>query len=242
MRASREGLLVWLGTIVAVAGTLRLGFWQLDRAAQKSALIEQQAQRRDLPALAGAELARTPEAAEQQQHRRIVVRGRWLGPVLYLDNQPHDGRIGFIAVAPLLLGDRDAVLVQRGWSPRDPADRTRVAALLLEPGLVELQARIAPWPSRRLQLGAADTGPIRQNLDAAALQREWGVGLRPLSLLELRHNGTAADGWTRQWPAPVADVGKHQGYALQWFALAALIAGLAVWYRMLKPRRREDRR
>lgn len=241
MRASREAVLVWLGAIVAVAATLRLGFWQLDRAAQKQAVVQQLAQRRDLAPLVGTELARTPEAAEQQLHRRIVVSGRWLGPVVYLDNQPLDGRIGFIAVAPLLLADRDAVLVQRGWSPRDAGDRSRVAPLPLEPGVVELQARVGAWPSRRLALGAADTGPIRQNLDAAALQREWGVGLRPLSLLELRDGNPSGDGWVRHWPEPVADIGKNHGYALQWFALAALIAGLTLWYRILKPRR-EDRR
>ena len=241
MRTSREAVLVWLGAIVAIGATLRLGVWQLDRAAQKSALVQQLEQRRDLPQLGAAELARAPEVAAQQLHRRVALSGRWLGPVLYLDNQPLDGRIGFIAVAPLLLGDRDAVLVQRGWSPRDPADRNRVVPPAHAPGVVELQARVASWPSRRLELGATEAGPIRQNLDAATLQREWGVPLRPLSLLETGGSDPPGDAWVRRWTVPAADVGKHHGYALQWFALAALIAGLTVWYRILKPRR-EDRR
>ena len=40
----------------------------------------------------------------------------------------------------------------------------------------------------------------------------------------------------RQWPAPAADVSKNQGYALQWFALCALITGLYVWFQLLRPR------
>ncbi len=39
----------------------------------------------------------------------------------------------------------------------------------------------------------------------------------------------------RQWSAPAVDVGKHHGYAFQWFALAALIVGLCVWFQLLRP-------
>ncbi len=45
----------------------------------------------------------------------------------------------------------------------------------------------------------------------------------------------AADSLLRQWPAPAVDVGKHHGYAFQWFALAALIVGLCVWFQLLRP-------
>ncbi|HEX6720442.1 MAG TPA: SURF1 family cytochrome oxidase biogenesis protein, partial [Burkholderiaceae bacterium] len=78
--------------------------------------------------------------------------------------------------------------------------------------------------------------PIRQNLDAAQLAHEAGVAFRPLSLLQL--DGAAArDALVREWPVPSQEVWKHHGYALQWFALSALIAGLAVWYRLIRPRR-----
>jgi surfeit locus 1 family protein len=241
MRVTRHAALIWLGAAVAVAATVRLGLWQLDRAAQKTALQQERQQREVLPPIPAADLARTMPEAEAQHHRRITLGGRWLGPLLYLDNQPLDGRVGFVAVAPLLLGSGDAVLVRRGWSPRDPADRSRVPPLALPEGPVTLSARIAPWPSRRFELGEADQGLIRQNLDSAMLAREWGVVLRPLSLLEQQQAGQPDDGWIRSWPLPALDIGKHHGYAFQWFALATLITGLTLWYRLIRPRR-EDRR
>jgi surfeit locus 1 family protein len=227
MRFSRDAVLTWLGAVVAVTATVRLGMWQLDRAAQKSAWVHDQAQRAQLPALTQADLARTPDLAMAQWFRPQLT--------LFLDNQPLDGRAGFVAVTPLLIAPGDAVLVQRGWAPRDPADRTRVSTPPFAPGVVSVAARVAPLPSRRFELGGADDGPIRQNLDAAELARQWGIELRPLSLLELRPT-SPDDGWIRKWPAPAQDIGKHHGYAFQWFALAALIAGLTIWYRIVRPR------
>ena len=135
-----------------------------------------------------------------------------------------------------LLATGDALLVQRGWAPRDAQDRARLPAFDTPSGEVRVEGRIAPWPSHRLELAAAEAGPIRQNLDAAQLAREAGVSLRPLSLLQL-DGPDVRDALVREWPVPSQDVWKHHGYALQWFAISALIGGLAVWYRLIRPRR-----
>jgi surfeit locus 1 family protein len=236
-----QSLLVWLGAVVAVLATVTLGLWQLDRAAQKTALLQVEEQRIALAPLPVPQLARTAAEAAQQHHRTIRVAGRWLERhTVYLDNRPLEGRSGFIVVTPLLLGPGDAVLVQRGWAPRDAADRTRLPRLATPDGEVMLHARIAALPSTRLALQDKDDGPIRQNLDAAALQRATGVPLRPLTLLQLPE-GAADDALVRQWPAPAQDVWKNYGYAFQWFALAALIGALTVWYRILGPSRAKRR-
>ncbi|MCW5656372.1 MAG: SURF1 family protein [Burkholderiaceae bacterium] len=228
--------LLWLGVLVAVAGTARLGLWQLDRAGQKTRLEQAVNERARLLPLPPAQLAREIEEVEGQLHRRVAIHGRWMAQhTLALDNRPLHGRAGFILVTPLELAPGDAVLVQRGWAPRDPHDRTRLPAVDPSPGVVRVEGRIAPWPSHRLQLGSAEQGPIRQNLDAAQLAREAGVVFRPLSLLQL--DGPGRDALVREWPVPSQDVWKHHGYALQWFAMSALIAGLAVWYRLIRPRR-----
>jgi surfeit locus 1 family protein len=230
--------LVWLGVTVAVAGTARLGVWQLDRAAQKIRLEQAVNERANLPPLPPEQLAHRPEVAEAQLHRRVALSGRWMpAHTVALDNRPLHGRAGFVIVTPLELAPGDAVLVQRGWVPRDAHDRTRLPVLDTPPGDVRVQGRIAPWPSHRFELAeAAEHGPIRQNLDAAQLAREAGVGLRPLSLLQL-DGSDGRNALVREWPVPSQDVWKHHGYALQWFALSALIAGLTVWYRLIRPRR-----
>ena len=229
--------LVWLGVLVAVAATARLGVWQLDRAAQKTHLEQSVNERAQMPPLAGDRLAREPQSVEAQLHRRVSLNGRWLAPhTVALDNRPLHGRAGFVIVTPLLLAAGDAVLVQRGWVPRDAQDRARLPAFDTPSGEVRVEARIAPWPSHRLELAASEAGPIRQNLDAAQLAREAGVALRPLSLLQL-DGPDARDALVREWPVPSQDVWKHHGYALQWFAISALIAGLTVWYRLIRPRR-----
>jgi surfeit locus 1 family protein len=150
------------------------------------------------------------------------------------------GRPGFFVLTPLLLPAGDAVLVQRGWIPRDAAQRTRLQPIDTPAGEVSLEGRVAPPPSHLYEFAAAasEAGPIRQNVELAALGREWRLALRPLSVQQLPTARAPADGLLRDWPLPAVDVGKHHGYAFQWFALSALITGLYVWFQLLRPRRR----
>ncbi|MFY9512097.1 MAG: SURF1 family protein, partial [Rubrivivax sp.] len=122
---NRRGWVLLAATLLGTALTARLGVWQLDRAAQKNTLQAALDQRRALPPLPAAELALAEPQAAAQHHRSIVLEGRWMAErTVYLDNRQMNGRPGFYAVTPLLLADGTAVLVQRGWLPRDAADRT----------------------------------------------------------------------------------------------------------------------
>ncbi|MBA4177897.1 MAG: transmembrane cytochrome oxidase [Leptothrix sp. (in: Bacteria)] len=229
---------VLLAALVAAAGTARLGLWQLDRAAQKVALHEAQQRQRSRPPLAAADLARDGAEATAQVHRNVVLQGEWLAAhTVFLENRQMNGRPGFFAVTPLRLADGSAVLVERGWTPRDLMDRTRVAAPPAPDGMVSVHGRIAPRPGRLYEFDGAASGAIRQNLDIAAFARETGLTLRTFSIVQDDGPRPSADGLLRQWPAPTADVQKHYGYAFQWFALCALIIGLYVWFQLIRPRR-----
>ena len=144
---------------------------------------------------------------------------------------------GFFAVTPLRLDDGTAVLVQRGWLPRDQADRTRIVAAPPPVGRVQVQGLIAPPPGRLYEFDTAASGAIRQNLDINAFARETGLRLRPLSVQQQDDATQPSDGLMRQWSAPASGVHKHYGYAFQWFALSALILGLYVWSQLIRPRR-----
>jgi surfeit locus 1 family protein len=238
-RAQRAVVLV-----AALAGALltaRLGVWQLDRAAQKLALQQAMLGRAALPALSAGELAQDARQAEAQHWRRVRLQGRWRPEAtLYLDNRQMHGRPGFFVLTPLLLPAGDAVLVQRGWIPRDAAQRTRLQPIDTPAGEVSLEGRVAPSPSHLYEFAtaASEAGPIRQNVDLPALGREWRLALRPLSVQQLPDAVAPADGLQRDWPLPAVDVAKHHGYAFQWFAFSALITGLYVWFQLLRPRRR----
>ena len=233
--------IVLLAAIASAALTARLGLWQLDRAAQKTALQQALQQQRALPSLQQAQLAREPGALAAQLHRSVQLQGRWLPEhTVYLENRQMKGQPGFYAVTPLQLSDGSAVLVQRGWVPRDLLDRTRVVAPPPPEGVVQVLGRIAPGPARLYEFNGAASGPIRQNLDVLSYARETGLALRPLSLVQEDDAAAASpmsDGLQRKWPQPATGVEKHHGYAFQWFALCALIIGLYVWFQLICPAR-----
>ncbi|MBB4846185.1 surfeit locus 1 family protein [Paucibacter oligotrophus] len=229
--------LILAAALAAVALSARLGVWQLDRAAQKVALQEAVEQRAQLPALDAAQLSADAANAQLQLQRRVLLRGRWLSDkTVFLDNRPMDGRVGFFVVTPLRLSGRgEAILVQRGWVPRDARDRSRLPTLADSVAAeVEVQGRLALAPSRLYEFSAAASGPIRQNLDAAAYAQEIQQALLPLTVLQ---SGPVdpQDGLLRDWAAPDLGLQKHYGYAFQWFALSALLLGLYVWFQLIRP-------
>ncbi len=224
--------------LAAAALTARLGVWQLDRAAQKTALQQALESQRALPPLLQPELASDAAELPAQLHRLAVVQGQWLAAqTIYLENRQMNGRPGFYAVTPLQLDDGSAVLVQRGWLPRDLLDRTRIVAPPPPQGRVQVLGRIAPGPARLYEFESAASGVIRQNLNVSSYARETGLTLRPLALVQEDGTPPTADGLLRQWPQPAVGVDKHHGYAFQWFALSALIIGLYVWFQLVRPAR-----
>lgn len=231
---------VLLATLVGVAVTARLGLWQLDRAGQKAALQAALDARATEPELAPSALAASTDASAGQHYRRIRLRGEWVpARTVFLENRQMKGQPGFFVVTPLrLTGDAGAVLVQRGWAPRDIRDRQIVPEVPTPAGVVEVLGQVAPPPGRLYDFaGAAASGPIRQNLDVAQFALETGLALRPLSVVQVEGSPAAAgDGLRRDWPAPAVDIQKHHGYAFQWFALCALMTGLYVWFQLVRPR------
>ena len=231
--------IVLSAAVLAVGVTARLGLWQLDRAAQKIAIQAAIERERARPALDALALAGDDAGARSQQHRAVRLEGRWLpDATVYLENRPMAGRTGFLAITPLALDDGRVLLVQRGWLPRDAADRTHIVAPPPPPGRVRVDGRVALALSHAFELAPASIPPgaIRQNLDIAEFARESGLKLLPLVVVQEDGAEPPADGLLRQWPVPTADVHKHYGYAFQWFALSALVLLLYVWFQLIRPR------
>ena len=229
---------ILVAALVGVAITASLGAWQLRRAAQKVALQSALDARSGMPALATPELAAAAPEAKMQQFRPVRLRGRWVAArTVFLDNRQMDGRVGFYVVTPLQLeGRRDAVLVQRGWVPRDLRDRTLLPVVGTPEGDVDVVGHVAPPPTRLYEFAPSTAGLIRQNLDVESFAAETGLMLIQLSVRQDDSAATRGDGLSRHWPLPAVDVDKHYGYAFQWFAMAALMSGLYVWFQIVRPR------
>lgn len=233
---------VLAATLVGVGVTASLGRWQLDRAAQKEALQSALRAQATLPPLALNDVAAPLDANPAWLHRPAVVRGRWLPEhTVYLDNRQMQGpQPGFFVLTALQIDGREEVIVvQRGWVARDVVDRTRVPEVVTpREETVALAGRIAPSPAKLYQFSAQESGAIRQNLDLTQFAQEVRRPVWPVTLVQTEPASPgAADGLLRQWPEPSVDVHKHYGYAFQWFALCALMAGLYVWFQILRPRR-----
>lgn len=230
----------WAVALAAVLGagvTLSLGAWQWGRAQQKLALQAAIEARRALPPLDGAALASADLA--DLQHREVLLRGTWLAQhTVFLDNRQMAGRQGFYVVTPLRLPGGQAVVVQRGWAPRDFNDRGRLPAVQTPTGEVTVRGRLAPPPAKLYEFQPGEAGAIRQNLDLARFSAEVRTPLLPLSVMQL---GDASEGLLREWPQATSGADKNYGYAFQWWALSVLITVLYVWFQFIAPRRRARR-
>lgn len=233
MNAQLKFVLVTVATVLAVGTTTCLGFWQLSRAAQKQARQTAMEAQGNKPSLTTASLlaASDPMAL---LHQRARLRGSWAPAktMVFLENRPMAGRVGFVVVMPFILeGAQGAVVVQRGWVPRGMDDRTHVPEVDTAAGTVEIEGRMALPPSDLYALGAPTAGAIRQNLALPQFQAETGLQLLPITL---QQTGASPEGLLRDWPVVNLGVEKNYGYAAQWFGMAALFSLLYLWFQIIR--------
>jgi surfeit locus 1 family protein len=225
-------VLVTFATLVAVGITGSLGFWQLSRAAEKqSRQAARDAQSAKVP-LTSIDLQSASEVTGLL-HQRARLRGSWQAThLVFLENRPMAGRVGFLVLMPFVLeGGNRAVVVQRGWVPRGFVDRTRLPQIDTPSGIIEIEGRMSLPPSDLYALGGPTAGAIRQNLDLPQWRAETGLQLMPLSL---QQTGASPEGLVRDWPEVNLGVEKNYGYAAQWFGMAALFALLYLWFQVIR--------
>jgi surfeit locus 1 family protein len=195
---------------------LGLGFWQLQRADEKSTIQQSLEQQQALPPL---DLTRLT-SAENMAFRRVVFTGRpdpehiWL-----IENQVYQGRLGFHFLIPVALEDGRHVLVNAGWLSA-PASRqenpiipplpettvfTGQLRTIRENPFLRAQHTGEGWPKRLLQV------------DLAAMEKSLGKPLLPW-VVQLDETSPVAQ--TVYWPVVNMSADKHIAYAVQWFLMA----------------------
>lgn len=214
-----------LAAALLVALFTSLGFWQLDRAAEKRAL--------EAAFETGGEPREVQPGIESAPFERLEATGRWLADRQFLiDNIVQEGRLGHYVITPLELEPGEPLLlVNRGWVPREGDTG---AALELAHGAATVTGRAGRLPRVGIRPGEAFAGgsgwprhanfPTEEEI-AGALGRE----VLPFVLLA---DPDPASGMLRRWQPVAMGPARHVGYAVQWFALAlAVVVVTIVVYR-----------
>lgn len=222
----RFKLIPFVATALLVTLGIQLGNWQERRAAQKISAQDKLAQGN----LAGPlTLTGAPLEAGAVEFRRVTATGQFVADwPLYLDNRPYQGRSGFYVLMPFkIAGSNMHVLVQRGWLPRDSAQHDKLPAYATPTGEVTLEGVARLNPGHVMQLGTAPPltpNAIVQNADPLQVAEQSGLTMQPFVLQQTAPATPGGDDarMARDWALPAMSVEKHQGYAFQWYALAAM--------------------
>jgi surfeit locus 1 family protein len=218
-------LVLAFAAALGVASFCALGVWQYGRGVEKRALLEQQRH-----ASESAVPMPLQEAVERdlQVVSRVAGNVQYLPPLLLLDGQSREGRIGLRAYAVARPTPEQGVLVDLGWLPM-PSDRSLPDVKI--PTALHAEGLLAPWPGQGLRAAenpwpAQGSAVLLTYLDRAEIERHVGF---PLATQVLRLDPAQPYGFLRdrQLLPNTLPPERHFGYAVQWFALAATVA--VVW-------------
>ncbi len=234
----------WLPFVVGFALVVQfagLGGWQISRGLEKR--VEQELFSDD------ADFAAWTGGMEARPYQRLRVQGQFdTERQFLLDNIILDGRYGYYVVTPLRLSDdNDVLLVNRGWIERagdKTGDGVAMARLQIETAFVTVRGRAGSLPRAGYRMGDAISPGTAWPKHAvyptiAEISASLGDGVQPFVLLMEPDDES---GFVRHWVPEEMGPGRHFAYALQWFAMAAVLAALLVWhYRQRRARRRAAR-
>lgn len=225
---AKKPLPTWLPLVVGavlVVQFMGLSIWQISRGLEKRA--EQFAYQDETSFKAWQ------NGMEVRSFQRLKVTGTFVGErQIVLDNIIiSNSRYGHYVLTPLDLGaDLPLLLVNRGWIERS-AGGLDIARLRLPATELTIRGRAGSLPQSGFKMGEAiEVGqewpmhavyPAAEDI-VAALGRE----IQPF-VLQMDHNDDF--GFFRHWVPTEFGPGKHFGYALQWFAMGAVLASLLIW-------------
>ncbi len=224
---AKKRLPTWLPFVVGwvlVAQFAALGAWQISRGLEKRAdhaMFEDE-----------TGFSTWHDGMDVRPYQRLRVTGRYDGDhQVLLENIIVDSRYGYYVITPLLgMDDEPVLLVNRGWIEKgtDPVD----AALLDVPAeRVTVHGRAGSLPRAGMKMGESFTPgqnwPRKAVYPSAAdVATQLGREVQPFVLL-MDHE--EEHGFYRHWVPTEFGPGKHFGYALQWFAMGIVLAGLLAW-------------
>ena len=123
------------------------------------------------------------------------------------------------------------VLVNRGWTETRTGAFVDASRLAVPGSQVTLRGRVGSLPRAGMKMGDAFTpgsgwpkAAVFPSYEEVAA--ELGRDVQPFVLLL---DADEPYGFERVWAPAGFGPGKHFGYALQWFAMGAVLSGLLAW-------------
>ncbi len=225
LKKNRVLLKVWLFVFLFLPITVGLGFWQLDRADYKQSLLEEQ----ELHLEAKPTSYKTGLAIER--FKPFKLEGRYLDESFLLDNRQRKGVVGYELLSLFQLDSGEKLLINRGWlaAPKyrseEPAFSTPGTSVSLNgyfywsdkplPEFSAEQERL-DWQAQRVQ--SIPWSELSRQFDGIAESVQF-------RLMSEEQVGAQNVGWKYAAVSPQ----KHNGYAVQWFAMAVALVVLGVW-------------
>lgn len=217
-----------IGLLVMLPVLLGLGFWQIDRLAWKTRLIEGIETQLASPAEPMPE-----EFTKDMQYRRVSLAGAYVaGQEFEIRPRTREGVSGYHLIQPFRRVSGGIVLVNRGFVP-DNAKPDPVAA-----GIQRIEGVLVRPQSGRF---TPENQPTRGQwywIDVAAMAKAAGLSAldENLSPYVLQQSAaTLKDRYPQALPEKPEIRNNHKQYAIFWFTMAGILLVIYVLSQTRKP-------
>lgn len=219
---------------------LGMGSWQMQRAKEKSDILEQFERQTTEQALP---FNPSLEDYSELRYRRVSATGRYdVTRQFLLDNQIRNRQAGYSVLTPFRVDSGDWVLVDRGWVTQGLTRQLLPRTGIQQPETTLTGQVYVPF-GRPFSLGSIDSGSglwprLIQYVEFSEISALLGYDLLPLII---RLDPQAADGYLREWTTVPMTPAKHIGYAVQWFGMAFALLVVVTIASSRQQNRNDDR-
>ncbi len=228
---AKKPLPAWLPFVVGAVLVVQfaaLSVWQINRGLEKRANRAAFAQQSTFAAFR--------DGVHVRSYQSVKADGRFVsGRQFLLDNIILNSRYGFYVLTALEMAEGEPLLVvNRGWiqKPGPSPDLAAIAkSITVSNSPLTVRGRVGSLPRPGVRMGEAilpqDAWPKRAVFPTA---EDLGVSLgRDVQPFVLLMDPDDEHGFLRHWVPEEMGPGKHFGYALQWFAMGVVLAGLLIF-------------
>jgi surfeit locus 1 family protein len=241
-KLSLSSLLFGILTVAAICLLLALGVWQVKRLAWKTDLIVRVNARVGAPAVAApgpGDWSHVNKADDEYRH--VTLHGRLMNDAEAQVYTVSDYGAGYWVMTPLKRDDGAIVYVNRGFVPTDKrVPATRKAAQTQREVSITGLLRMPESKGWLLQQANDPAHDAWYRRDIAAMAQSRHIGTVAPYFVDADATPNPG-GWPKGGLTVVKFPNSHLMYAMTWFSMAAMLAGVSVWLVWFRKPEEDDR-